>query len=99
MSRRGFVLAMSSLTIPTRSEIAESDTWDLTKLYQTEKDYQRDLERLRQEYPRYASFKGKVGRSAQDLLAVLEFDKSIEDRKSTRLNSSHSEISRMPSSA
>ena len=78
MSRRGFVLAMSSLTIPTRSEIAESDTWDLTKLYQTEKDYQRDLERLRQEYPRYASFKGKVGGSAQDLLGVLEFDKSID---------------------
>ena len=26
-------------------------------------------------------------------------DKAVEDRKSTRLNSSHSEISRMPSSA
>jgi oligoendopeptidase F len=69
---------MSSLTIPTRSEIAESDTWDLTKLYQSEPDYQRDLERLKQEYPRYASFKGRVGRSAPDLLEVLEFDKSID---------------------
>jgi oligoendopeptidase F len=69
---------MSSLTIPTRNEIAESDTWDLTKLYQSEKDYQRDLERLKQEYPRYASFKGRVGRSAQDLLEVLEFEKSID---------------------
>jgi oligoendopeptidase F len=69
---------MSSLTIPTRSEIAESDTWDLTKLYQSEPDYQRDLERLKQEYPRYTSFKGRVGRSAPDLLEVLEFDKSID---------------------
>src|SRR5580704_18669272 len=69
---------MSSLTIPTRSEIAESDTWDLTKLYESEQGYQRDLERLKQEYPRYASFNGQVGRSAQDLLAVLEFDKSID---------------------
>jgi oligoendopeptidase F len=69
---------MSSLTIPTRNEIAESDTWDLTKLYQSEKDYQRDLERLKQEYPRYASLKERVGRSAQDLLEVLEFDKSID---------------------
>jgi oligoendopeptidase F len=69
---------MSSLTIPIRSEIAESDTWDLTKLYQSEPDYQRDLERLKQEYPRYASFKGRVGRSAPDLLEVLEFDKSID---------------------
>ena len=72
------VLAMSSLTIPTRSEIAESDTWDLTKLYQSEEDYERDLKRLKQEYPRYASFKGSVGRSAQELLEVLEFDKSID---------------------
>jgi oligoendopeptidase F len=69
---------MSSLTIPTRSEIAESDTWDLTRLYQSEEDYQRDLEKLKQEYPRYASFKGRVGRSGQDLLEVLEFDKSID---------------------
>jgi oligoendopeptidase F len=69
---------MSSLTIPTRSEIAESDTWDLTKLYESEQDYKRDLERLKQEYPRYASFKGRVGRSAPDLLEVLEFDKSID---------------------
>jgi oligoendopeptidase F len=72
------VLAMFSLTIPTRSEIAESDTWDLTKLYQSEEDYQRDLEKLKQEYPRYASFKGRVGRSVQNLLEVLEFDKSID---------------------
>jgi oligoendopeptidase F len=69
---------MSSLTIPTRSEIAESDTWDLTKLYESEQDYKRDLERLKQEYPRYASFKGRVGRSAPDLLEVLEFDKSVD---------------------
>jgi oligoendopeptidase F len=69
---------MSSPTIPTRSEIAESDTWDLTRLYQSDEDYQRDLEKLKQEYPRYASFKGRVGRSGQDLLEVLEFDKSID---------------------
>ncbi|MBV8226896.1 MAG: oligoendopeptidase F, partial [Verrucomicrobia bacterium] len=64
--------------IQTRSEIAESDTWDLTKLYQSEKDYQQDLEGLKQEYPRYASFKGRVGQSAGDLHEVLEFEKSID---------------------
>jgi oligoendopeptidase F len=69
---------MSSQTIPTRSEIAAADTWDLTKLYQTEEEYQRGFERLKKEYPQYASFKGKVGQSAQDLLDVLEFDKSVD---------------------
>jgi oligoendopeptidase F len=69
---------MSSITIPTRNEIAEADTWDLTKLYESEEDYERDLERLKTEYSQYASFKGKASQSAQDLLDVLEFDKSIE---------------------
>ena len=69
---------MSSITIPARNEIAESDTWDLTKLYQSEEDYGRDLERLKKEYRQYASFKGKASQSAQDLLDVLEFDKSID---------------------
>ncbi|HEY4813129.1 MAG TPA: oligoendopeptidase F [Chthoniobacterales bacterium] len=69
---------MSSITIPTRNEIAEADTWDLTKLYQSEEDYERDLERLKKEYPQYASFKGKASQSAKDLLDVLEFDKSID---------------------
>src|ERR1700751_6139911 len=69
---------MSSQTIPTRSEIAEADTWDLKKLYQTEQDYQQDLEKLKKEYPQYASYKGKVGQSAQDLLDVLEFDKAVD---------------------
>ena len=72
------VLSMSSQTIPTRSEIAEADTWDLKKLYPFEQDYQRDVEKLKKEYPQYASFKGKVGQSAQDLLDVLEFDKSVD---------------------
>jgi oligoendopeptidase F len=69
---------MSSQTIPNRKEIPESDTWDLNKLYPTEEDYQQEFERLKQEYLGYASFKGKVGHSAQDLLNVLEFDKSID---------------------
>jgi oligoendopeptidase F len=69
---------MSSITIPTRNEIAEADTWDLTKLYQSEEDYEGDLERLKKEYPQYASFKGKASQSAKDLLDVLEFDKSID---------------------
>jgi oligoendopeptidase F len=69
---------MPAQTIPTRSEIAPSDTWDLTKLYPSEENYQRGIERLKREYPQYASFKGKIGSSAQELLDALEFDKSVD---------------------
>ena len=40
-----------------------------------------------------------VGKNLQDHLAVLIFWSRPQDRKSTRLNSSHSQQSRMPSSA
>jgi oligoendopeptidase F len=69
---------MASTSIPSRDELAESDTWDLTKLYQSEEDYQRDLEKLKQEYPRYQSFKGTLGQSAGPLTTFLEFDRSID---------------------
>ena len=37
--------------------------------------------------------------SFEDILRMVDIFKSFEDRKSTRLNSSHSAKSRMPSSA
>jgi len=30
---------MTQASIPTRSEIAKADTWDLTQLFPTEEDY------------------------------------------------------------
>ncbi|MBV8814564.1 MAG: oligoendopeptidase F [Verrucomicrobia bacterium] len=69
---------MSSTSIPSRDEIAESDTWDLTKLYASEEGYQGDLERLKHEYPRYESFRGKLGQSADLLAKFLEFDRSVD---------------------
>ncbi|MEL3903538.1 MAG: oligoendopeptidase F [Treponemataceae bacterium] len=37
---------MSNLKIPVRSQVAKSDKWDLEKLYASEADWQRDLEKL-----------------------------------------------------
>ena len=46
------------------------------------------------------AFLGQPIRSLQTMLRVLaENDDAYKDRKSTRLNSSHPTISRMPSSA
>ena len=44
---------------------------------------------------------GAVGVSRQQHMAISEqeFNQGAADRKSTRLNSSHTDISRMPSSA
>ncbi len=68
---------MSSM-IPPRSEIPESDKWDLTQLFADVSKWQEDFVWLQREYPKLEQWKGRVGESAQTLAAVLEFEKALE---------------------
>src|SRR5207244_182525 len=63
--------------IPTRAEVALSDTWDLTLLYPTPADWQAAFEKLQQDFPKIAQWRGRVGESAQTLRDVLEFEKAL----------------------
>src|SRR5206468_10252204 len=69
---------MSTEQVPTRSDIPESDKWNLTHLFANVSKWQEDFAWLRRTYPRFQEWKGKVGESAQTLAAVLEFEKSLE---------------------
>jgi len=64
--------------IPTRSEIPESDKWDLKQLFADVSKWQEDFVWLQREYPKLEQWKGRVGESAQTLAAVLEFEKALE---------------------
>ncbi len=64
--------------IPPRSEIPESDKWDLTQLFADVSKWQEDFVWLQREYPKLEQWKGRVGESAQTLAAVLEFEKALE---------------------
>jgi oligoendopeptidase F len=67
-----------SSTIPTRSDILESDKWDLTPLFTGVGKWQEDFAWLQQTYPKLEDWKGRVGDSTQTLADVLEFEKSLE---------------------
>jgi len=67
-----------SLSIPTRSEINESDKWDLTHLFAEVSKWQEDFAWLKRTYPKLQEWKGKAGESSQTLATVLEFEKSLE---------------------
>src|SRR5437762_3363972 len=67
-----------SLSIPTRSEINESDKWDLTHLFAGVSKWQEDFAWLKRTYPKLQEWKGKAGESSQTLDTVLEFEKSLE---------------------
>ena len=67
-----------SSAVPVRSEIPESDKWDLCYLFTDVSKWQEDFAWLQRTYPKLQEWKGKVGESAQTLAAVLEFEKSLE---------------------
>jgi oligoendopeptidase F len=69
-----------SSAIPTRADIPDSDRWDLTHLFADVSKWQEDFGWLKHTYPRFQEWKGKVGESAQTLGAVLEFEKSLEQK-------------------
>ena len=69
-----------SSTVPTRSEIAESDKWDLTQLFTDASKWQEDFAWLESTYPRLEQWKGKAAESAEALAGVLEFEKTLEQK-------------------
>jgi oligoendopeptidase F len=62
----------------TRSEIPESDKWDLTHLFTDAGKWQEDFAWLQRAYPKLEQWKGRVGESAQTLADVLELEKALE---------------------
>jgi oligoendopeptidase F len=64
--------------IPSRSEIPEADTWDLTLIFNTEEEYRRSFTDLKDSYLKIAEFKGHLGESADALLDCLEYDSRLE---------------------
>lgn len=69
-----------SSTVPTRSEIAESDKWDLTQLFTDASKWQEDFAWLESTYPQLEQWKGKAAESAEALAGVLEFEKTLEQK-------------------
>ena len=69
--------AMSS-AVPTRSEIPESDKWDLRQLFADVSKWREDFAWLQETYPHLEQWKGRVGESARTLAEVLEFEKALE---------------------
>ena len=64
-------------TIPTRDQIALSDTWDLTVLYPTDAEWQEAFAAVQRDYERIARFRGRVGESATALRALCEFEREL----------------------
>jgi oligoendopeptidase F len=69
---------MDELKIPTRSEIPQSDKWDLTGLFADVGKWQEAFIWVQTTYPRLKEWKGKLSASPQSLVDCLEFEKALE---------------------
>ena len=67
-------------TVPRRSEVPLVHTWDLTPLFHDEDTWEEDFKALQADYLQVSNLRDKVGASAQELRAALEFEKSIDVR-------------------
>ena len=64
-------------TIPLRSEVSVSDTWDLSPLYASDAAWEEDFDVLQKEFSDVERFRGRIGESADVLAGCLEFEKSV----------------------
>ena len=68
----------ATASVPKRDAMQAGDTWDLSKLYASDKQWEAGLRDYEITYPSIASFKGTLGESPEKLLACLEFQKSFQ---------------------
>lgn len=69
---------MSARRLPKRSEVAVEDTWDLSRLFTTEAEWEAAFQELGQLIPGYAKFRGTLGNGPSALADCLRFDTEIE---------------------
>ncbi len=69
---------MIETSTPTRAEIAEADTWDLTHLFTEIGKWEENFAWIQRTYPQITDWKGRLGESAATLAECLEFDKTLD---------------------
>ena len=69
-------------SIQERKDVPQSDKWDLSQLYKSDADWEKDLAKISELTEKVCSFKGKLSENSETLLASLkaleELDRTIE---------------------
>ena len=65
-------------SLPPRSTVAESDTWDLSSLYAHHDGWETDYALAEEQLEKYSAFQGRLAENAETLAELLAFDSEIE---------------------
>ncbi len=73
---------MSQMTkqLPNRSEVPEHLKWDLTTIFKTDEDWEKEYESLKQAIPNIKKYQNTLHESAENLLSLLQFQDEISER-------------------
>lgn len=63
---------MKTKTIPARKDVPAKDKWDLSSIYKSDDEWEAALESLPELTKKASAFKGRLGESAETLLAALK---------------------------
>ena len=63
---------MSTKTIPARKDVPEKDKWNLSSIYKSDDEWEAALKALPELTKKAAAYKGRLGESAETLLAALK---------------------------
>ena len=63
--------------LPARKEVAEADTWDLTKLFSDDAEWEKGFAELEQLVGGYEPFRGQLAQSPARLAECLTFDSRV----------------------
>lgn len=65
-------MTISRFTLPPRSEIPEKATWNAASVFPTLAAWDAEYQQVQEQLPTLATFKGKLGQSATELLEALD---------------------------
>ncbi len=63
-----------------RQDVNKSQTWDLTDLFKTKDEWQKELKAVKDDLPKVTKYKGKLANSAGELLECLEAKEHLLER-------------------
>ena len=66
-------------TIPNRKELAKEYTWNLADLFPSDDAWRAAFARMRETLAKLSDYQGRLGESAETLLAFLQLQDKLEE--------------------
>ncbi|KAB2907591.1 MAG: oligoendopeptidase F [Ignavibacteriales bacterium] len=64
-------------SLPERSEIKESDKWDVTHIFANDAAWEEEFSAVQKKPEKYSEFRGKISGSAASLAECIKFDEEV----------------------